>query len=299
MKRLQTYVLSLMFLSLLTVSSRAQTVYQSKHHSFQLQTILTQLSYPWGMCFLPNGELLITEKSGSLKRLSKNGTKLSLISGVPKNLKVIGQGGLLDVVLDPQFSQNGWLYLSYSGSGKGGVSTEVVRARLQGSRLTEMRTIFVQKPKLSGGYHFGSRLAFMPDGTLLISMGDRGRMKMAQNPLNHVGTIVRIHPDGRIPKTNPFYGKPQLALESVYTYGNRNVQGLAIRPKDGAVWAHEHGPKGGDELNRIRPGVNYGWPSITYGINYNGRPISTATRAPGMPLPDKLISTIHTGDSRI
>lgn len=255
----------------------------SKHHSFHTKILTKNLEYPWGMAFLPNGDLLITEKKGRLRLFSKG--QLTSISGLPKTIEKIGQGGLLDIAIDPNFSQTKWIYLSYSGKGQGGFSTEVIRGKLAGSRLMNIQTIFTQKPKLSGGYHFGSRLAFMNDGTLLITMGDRGRMEMAQDPHNHIGTIARIFPDGRIPNNNPFIKNPNNGLASVFTYGNRNVQGIAIRPKDGTVWAHEHGPKGGDEINIIEAGVNYGWPKITYGINYNGRPISDKTTAPGMAQP--------------
>jgi len=191
---------------------------------------------------------------------------------------------LLDVALHPEFVDNKLIYFSFAEPGVGGQGTAVARGRLEGNRLTQVKTIFSQKPKLSGVFHFGSRLVFAPDGTLYISMGDRGRMKRAQNTRNHQGTIARVNDDGSIPKDNPFVNSSD-GLPEIYTYGNRNVQGMALNPWTRIVWAQEHGPKGGDEVNILKSGANYGWPVITYGINYDGSIISNITHKDGMEQP--------------
>lgn len=239
------------------------------------------------MTFLPDGRVLVTEKSTARLRVIKDGKlQEASIQGLPTNIQTGGQGGLLDVVHHPEFNKNQWIYLSYSGEGEGGVSTEVVRAKLTGNKLTQLKKIFAVEPKMPGHHHFGSRLAFAGDGTLFITVGDRYHgMEDSQNPENHLGTILRVNDDGSIPKDNPFANHDRYKAE-IYSYGHRNVQGLAIRPTDGVVWSHEHGPKGGDEVNIMnKPGANYGWPKITYGIDYSGEIISEQTHAEGMEQP--------------
>jgi len=191
---------------------------------------------------------------------------------------------LLDVALHPNFKQNGYVYFSFSEPGPEGQGTAVGRGHLVGNELTGVEIIFRQKPKLTGGFHFGSRLVFAPDGTLYISMGDRGRMKRAQDTRNHQGIIARVNDDGSIPKDNPFLNNAG-ALPEIYSYGHRNVQGMALNPQTGVIWAQEHGPKGGDEVNILKKGANYGWPAITYGINYDGSIISKLTHKEGMEQP--------------
>lgn len=250
---------------------------------FRIVTVAKGLAHPWGLAFLPDGRMLVTERVGRLRIVSADGRLSPPVKGLPK-IAAVGQGGLLDVVLHPKFSENKLIYMSFSESGDGGVGTAVVRGRFENDRLEEAKIIFRQKPKLRGGRHFGSRLVFAPDGTLYVSMGDRGEMKQAQDPSNHVGTVARINDDGSVPTDNPFVGKKS-HLPEIYTYGNRNVQGMALNPVTGVVWAHEHGPQGGDELNILKAGVNYGWPAITYGVDYGGAVISKDSARPGMEQP--------------
>ena len=246
------------------------------------------LGHPWGMDFLPSGELLITERNGQL-RLFSNGQLSAPLAGVPR-VAVRGQGGLLDVAVDPNFQKQPWVYLSYSASGPKGSGTEVVRAKLvtlpTGEKaLTDSQVIFKVSPKTSGDNHFGSRLAFDDQQRLYISLGDKYTfLQEAQNNANHLGAIIRINTDGSVPDSNPFVSKATLKPE-IFSHGHRNVQGLAFNKTDGNIWAHEHGPKGGDELNILKSGANYGWPAVTYGIDYSGAIISDKTTAPGITPP--------------
>ncbi|WP_420403336.1 PQQ-dependent sugar dehydrogenase [Nisaea sp.] len=259
-------------------------VQRSERHAFRAVALAEGLAHPWGLAFLPDRRILVTEREGGLLLFGADGGEPVSVSGLPE-FHASGQGGLLDVALHPGFASNGLLYLSYSGRGAGGAGTEVARARLSGNSLVGLEVIFRQQPKVSGGRHFGSRLAFAPDGTLFVSMGDRGGyMEEAQNPANHIGTVVRLNDDGTVPADNPFVGRPGVRPE-IYSYGHRNVQGMALRPGTDVIWTHEHGPRGGDEVNILRPGRNYGWPAITYGIDYSGAIISDKTAAPGMEQP--------------
>ncbi|MGI9383959.1 MAG: PQQ-dependent sugar dehydrogenase [Methyloligellaceae bacterium] len=256
----------------------------SKQHSFRVVTVAKGLDFPWGLAFLPDGAMLVTERSGNLRLIANGKLRRAPVSGVPK-VAASGQGGLLDVALHPKFAENRLVYLSYAGRGQKGVGTEVARGRFDGRKLSNVKVIFRATPKTRGGRHFGGRLLFAPDGTLLVTLGDRGsHMREAQKTANHIGTIVRINDDGSVPKNNPFAGRTD-ARPEIYTYGNRNVQGIALRPGSTAIWAHEHGPRGGDEVNILKPGANYGWPAITFGIDYSGRIISDKTAAPGMEQP--------------
>jgi glucose/arabinose dehydrogenase len=266
------------------VSATDLPVQRSERHAFRVVQFADGLAHPWGLAFLPDRRILVTEREGGLRLFEASGAGGGDVSGIPE-FYASGQGGLLDVALHPDFASNGLIYLSYAGRGAGGVGTEVARARLTGNTLTELKVIFRQQPKVSGGRHFGSRLAFAPDGTLFVSLGDRGGyMREAQNPENHIGTVVRLNDDGSVPADNPFVGRPGVRPE-IYSYGHRNVQGMALRPGTDVIWAHEHGPRGGDEVNILRPGRNYGWPAITYGIDYSGAVISDKTAAPGMEQP--------------
>jgi glucose/arabinose dehydrogenase len=250
---------------------------------YRVVTVAKGLEHPWGMAFLPDGRMLVTERPGRLRIVSPDGQVSGPIPGLPP-IAAVGQGGLLDVALHPKFGENSLVYFSFAEPGTGGQGTAAARGRLEGDALKNVEVIFRQKPKLSGGFHFGSRLVFAPDGTLYISMGDRGRMQRAQNRRNHQGTIARVNDDGSIPKDNPFVDSAE-ALPEIYTWGNRNVQGMALNPRTGAVWAQEHGPKGGDEVNILKKGANYGWPVITYGINYDGSVISDKTHMEGIEQP--------------
>jgi glucose/arabinose dehydrogenase len=206
------------------------------------------------------------------------------IAGAPKVVDS-GQGGLLDVALHPQYAQNGWLYLSYSARGADGVGTEVMRAKLQGMSLTASEIVFSQTPKISGGNHFGSRIVFDREGYMYITMGDRGDKERAQRLEQHIGKVVRLHDDGRVPADNPFVGKSP-AQPEIFSLGHRNVQGAAVHPASGKIWTHEHGPQGGDEINILAPATNYGWPVITYGVNYFiGTKIGEGTHKTGMAQP--------------
>jgi glucose/arabinose dehydrogenase len=229
--------------------------------------------------------MLVTERPGRLRVVGKDG-KLALqsVSGLPQ-IAAHGQGGLLDIALHPRFPQNGLVYLSYAARGDGGVGTEVARGRLSGYRLENVEVIFRQQPKGSTGRHFGSRLLFDREGYLYITLGDRGEMERAQKADDHAGSVIRLHDDGRVPADNPFVGRPGWKPEK-YTLGNRNLQGAALHPRTGLLWTHEHGPQGGDEVNVIRPGVNYGWPVITYGVNYGiGTRIGEGAQKAGMAQP--------------
>ncbi|MEJ2504248.1 MAG: PQQ-dependent sugar dehydrogenase [Gemmatimonadota bacterium] len=262
-------------------------MHASEQHAFTVDTVATGLEHPWGLRFLPNGDLLVTERPGRLRvvRMSGDGagTVGPSIEGVP-DVWSSGQGGLLDVELHPAFASNGVVYLSYSKPGDGGsATTAVVRGRLEGDRLADVEEILEADAWRGSRVHFGSRLAFDGEGHLFVTVGERGEMEAAQDPSNHQGVTLRLHDDGRVPEDNPFIGGE--GAPEVGTYGNRNPQGLAIHPATGEAWVTEHGPRGGDELNRLEPGRNYGWPEITYGTNYDGSTITDRAEAPGMEQP--------------
>ena len=246
-----------------TVSTKAGTI--------KVETVAKGLDRPWGLAFLPDGEMLVTEKPGTLRRVAKDGTVSKPLSGVPK-VVAMGQGGLLDVALDPDFSSNRLVYLTYSEPGERGASTAVARGKLGESGLDDVEVIFRQEPKVQGGNHFGSRLAFAPDGTLFVTLGERFQFDPAQDLASDLGKIVRINPDGSIPKDNPFVGKEN-ARPEIWSYGHRNPQGAAIHPETGKLWETEFGPRGGDELNIPKAGSNYGWPVVSWGMHYNGKDI--------------------------
>lgn len=282
-----TLLIGIGFALLLNPAFASTSTETTDKQTFTVRELANGLEHPWGMSFLPNGDILVTEREGRLRLLTTEGLQPAAISGVP-SVFARGQGGLLDVAIDPAFADNQFVYLCYSAAGKEGKGTELARGELRGrpgqQRLDKLTTLFHVQPKTSrGANHFGCRIAFDKDGFLYLSLGDRfHHMKEAQNPDNHLGTIVRLHADGTIPADNPF---PKGDAPEMYSYGHRNIQGLAVRPSDGSVWAHEHGPRGGDEVNRIKAGINYGWPAITYGINYSGSKISDKTSAPDMAQP--------------
>ncbi len=258
--------------------------YESKAYKLKATTIAEGLENPWALAFLPNGDMLVTERAGRLRLITGGALQKEPIAGTPE-VVARGQGGLLDVAVHPKFSENKLIYLTYSGRGEGGAGTEVARAMLNGTKLEKPEVIFKVDPKTGGNNHYGSRLLFHPDGTLYVTFGDRYNfLQEAQNTTNHLGTIIRIKDDGSAAQDNPFIGTKGSKPE-IYSYGHRNVQGIALRPGTAQVWAHEHGPRGGDELNLLKPGANYGWPAITYGIDYSGAIISDKTEAPGMEQP--------------
>lgn len=248
------------------------------------EILLSGLEHPWGMAFLPDGDLLITERPGRLRRVHQGQLLAEPIRGLPP-IAAVGQGGLLDLALHPQYAENGWIYLSYAAGEDGMVGTEVLRGRLNNDRLEEVQVLFRLQPKSDTGHHFGSRLVFDRAGYLYITLGDRGDRPRAQRLDDHAGSVIRLHDDGRVPSDNPFVHTPG-ALPEIYSYGHRNQQGAALNPVTGEVWTHEHGPQGGDELNRIQAGANFGWPVITYGVNYGiGTKIGEGTEKPGMKQP--------------
>lgn len=260
----------------------AEERFSSQRHDFRVTTIVDGLDHPWAMAFLPDGDMLITERGGRLRVVRDGQLAPEPVGGVP-DVAVQGQGGLLDVALHPDFIDNRLVYLSYAASGSGGHGTEVARGRYRDGRLSDVAVIFRALPRERGGRHFGSRLVFDRDAHLYITLGDRGHRPNGQDLATHTGSIIRLNADGSVPQDNPFVGGER---PEIFSYGHRNVQGAALHPETGRLWAHEHGPQGGDELNVIRRGGNYGWPVITYGVNYgSGTEIGEGTHRPGMLQP--------------
>ncbi|MEE8500750.1 MAG: PQQ-dependent sugar dehydrogenase [Kiloniellales bacterium] len=258
-------------------------IFESEKQRFRVTTITRGLEHPWGLAFLPDGAMLVTERPGRLRLIREGVLDPVPIAGVPE-VAASGQGGLLDVVLHPEFVRTRLVYLSYAGKGRGGAGTEVARARLTDGRLEGLETIFAVEPKSRGGRHFGSRLAFGAEGHLYITTGERGDSERSQDLADAAGSIVRLTADGGVPDDNPFLGRAD-ARPEIFSYGHRNPQGLARHPVSDRIWAVEHGPRGGDEVNVIRAGANYGWPVITFGVSYIGVPIGEGTAKPGMAQP--------------
>lgn len=248
----------------------------------QVKELATGLKNPWGMAFLPSGDLLLTERAGQVRKYSFDEGLSEPLANAPA-VQAVNQGGMLDVAIDPEFASNQTIYLCYTKQDSNGNSSAVMRAKLDGNSLTDNQTIFVAKPLVDNGFHFGCRLTFDAQNNLYVAMGDRYKyMDEAQNTDNHFGKIVRIRRDGSVPEDNPFADGE---APEVFTYGHRNVQGLTTHPQTGAIWAMEHGPKGGDEVNLLAKGNNYGWPAITYGVDYDGTVISDKTHQEGMEQP--------------
>ncbi|TDY04005.1 PQQ-dependent sugar dehydrogenase [Thiohalophilus thiocyanatoxydans] len=276
----------------------------SEPRPYQVEVLTDGLSHPWSMAFLPGGEVLITEKAGRL-RIWRDGKLLeNTVSGLP-DIHPTGQGGLLDLALHPDFADNRWLYFSYVANHEGDATTHVARGRYRDARLSDVEVLFIAEPAGDTGRHFGSRLVFDQDGYLYLTVGDRGEQPRAQDLSDHAGGTHRLHADGRIPDDNPFVDRDDVK-PSFYTYGNRNAQGMTVHPDTGVIWQVEHGPRGGDELNIIEAGNNYGWPVITYGINYSGSQIGEGiTHKEGMEQPvhywDPSIApsglAVYTGDA--
>ena len=238
------------------------------HHRFRVTTVADGLEHPWALAFLPDGDILVSEREGRLRVIRDGRLLPEAVRGLPQ-IRVRGQGGLLDLLPHPDFADNRLLYFSYSADLDGGWTTHVARGRFEKDALTDVEVLFRAEPASSGRVHFGSRLAFDPQGYLFISIGDRGEMSRAQDLADLAGKVVRLLDDGSIPEDNPFRDTPG-ARPEIYSYGHRNPQGMAVHPKTGEVWTHEHGPRGGDEINIVRPGVNFGWPVVTLGIDYTG-----------------------------
>jgi glucose/arabinose dehydrogenase len=258
-------------------------VHTSGRHAFRVVTVAEGLDHPWSMAWLPNGDLLVTERAGRL-RIVRDGRLLpDPVAGTPR-VRARGQGGLLEVVLHPQFAANRLVYLSFAkpNADESQATTAVVRGRLENDRLVDVQEIFEAKAWAAGNVHFAGKMAFDPAGFLYLTVGDRGEdpnlmaAHPAQSLAQHQGKVLRLHDDGRVPADNPFVGRSN-AMPEIWSYGHRNLQGLTVHPETGAVWENEHGPRGGDEVNLVVRGRNYGWPVVSYGINYDGSPYTGET----------------------
>lgn len=263
-------VLVLMLFSIAAFAQKSTV--QTEAGAIKVEELAKGLKHPWGMAFLPDNRLLVTERAGNLRILDTNNTLSKPLKGVPKVYSK-GQGGLLDVALDPDFKQNSLVYLSFAEPGEGNTaSTAVGRGKLVGDEIQGFEVIFSQQPKLEGPNHFGGRIVFTPEGQLMLTMGERFKFEPAQNLTNHLGTIVRINRDGSIPNDNPFVGQAN-AEDAIWSYGHRNIESAAIDPSTKKLWIAEMGPMGGDELNQPMAGKNYGWPVVSWGKNYDGSEI--------------------------
>jgi len=284
---------SIVFVALLLVvtQTRGQNAsFTSSAGQLEVETVASGLVHPWGLAFLPDGGMLVTERPGRMRIATRDGKLSAPLGGVPEVWNS-GQGGLLDVALDNSFAQNNTLYFCFAERAAGGGCTAVARARLAGSdpaRLNEVKVIFRQDGPLSSGNHYGCRIAQAADGNLFVALGDHYTFRdQAQNLANHLGKIVRITPDGAAAENNPFVGRDD-AKPEIWSYGHRNAQSLALNPVSGDLWEIEHGPRGGDEVNIIGKGKNYGWPVIGYGIDYSGAKIHQGTAKDGMEQPVKV-----------
>jgi glucose/arabinose dehydrogenase len=271
----------------------------------RVTVVAHDLEHPWGLAFLPDGAMLVTERPGRLRRIASGGTVSPPLAGVPAVYST-QQGGLLDVTLSPRFAEDRLVYLSFAEPRENGsAATAVARGRLGDAGLEGVTVIWRQEPAVRGPNHFGSRIVFRPDGTLFVTLGDRfDYREQAQALGSGLGKIVRINADGSVPRDNPFVGRDDV-VPAIWSYGHRNIQAAALQPGSGLLWTVEHGAKGGDELNRPEPGKNYGWPAISYGVNYGGTRISDRAEAPGMEQPlyywDPVIApsgaTFYTGEA--
>ncbi len=256
-------------LSLTFIAAASAQSFDTLERTLTVERVTDGLNKPWSLTFLTGDEWLVTERGGQLRRIVDGVLQPKAIVGTPE-VDAKGQGGLLDVVPDPDYAQNGWIYLSFAASDQKLFSrsgTEVVRGRIENNQWVDEQQLFVAKPKQRGGRHFGSRLAFDNDGYLYISLGDRGERDTSQDGQTHAGSVIRLHANGDVPESNPFVGNKDV-LNEIYSLGHRNIQGMTYDPQTDTLWTHEHGPQGGDELNSVEAGKNYGWPIITYGVNY-------------------------------
>ena len=259
---------------------------RTEKHAVRVNVLTRGLSHPWSLTFLPDGRMLVTERRGRLYYVGADGALDPIpITGLPETVTKTGQGGLHDVAPHPEFPRNRLVYFAYAGRGDGGYGTELARGRLEGHRLTGVEVLFRALPKLRGGRHFGGRIVFDGAGHVFLTLGDRGDRPRAQDLGDHAGSIIRLTEDGGVPADNP-YVSAEGARPEIFSLGNRNVQGAAMNPWTGELWAHEHGPQGGDEVNVIRAGANYGWPVATYGRNYGlGTKIGEGVHKEGMAPP--------------
>ncbi|MFO7483701.1 PQQ-dependent sugar dehydrogenase [Oceanibaculum nanhaiense] len=269
------------------VAAQQTQRFSTEKAEITVETVARGLENPWSLAFLPDGRMLVTERPGRLRIIGQGGAVSAPLEGVPE-VAAGGQGGLLDVILGPDFADSRLIYLSFAEPGEGSANgTAVARGRLSadGRRIEGLEVIFSQKPKIASRLHFGSRLAFGRDGTLYATTGERfGNRDMAQDLDNHLGKLIRLEPDGSVPADNPFVGQAG-ALPEIFSYGHRNPQGMTVHPVTGRLWLHEHGARGGDEINLPEAGKNYGWPVISYGVHYSGARIGEGTSKPGMEQP--------------
>ncbi|TRZ42847.1 PQQ-dependent sugar dehydrogenase [Robertkochia solimangrovi] len=272
------------FLTLSCAQKKDKEVTTPENLEYTTETVVDGITIPWGLAFLPDGSLLISDKSGEIT-LFKDGKK-ETVSGGPE-VYVRGQGGLMDIELHPDYENNGWIYMTYAsseGEGEGG-HTALMRAKLNGTTLVEQQQLYKATPNTTEGRHFGSRIEFDDDGYLYFSIGERGNRDVnPQDITRDGGKIYRLNDDGSVPDDNPFMNEPN-AVKGIFSYGHRNPQGMAKNPETGEIWVHEHGPQGGDEINIIKKGANYGWPVISYGINYDGSSFTDITEKEGMEQP--------------
>ncbi|MCB5175159.1 PQQ-dependent sugar dehydrogenase [Microvirga sp. SM9] len=280
--------LSSLILAALIVPAAAlaqEKVVDTPSGRIKVETVAGNLDHPWALEFLPDGRMLVTERPGRLRIVSQDGRLSEPLDGLPQ-IYSEGQGGLLDITLDPDFQENQQLYFSFSEEGEGGAGTAVARGRLVDNRLEDVQVIFRQQPKVSGSKHFGSRLAFAPDGKLFVTLAERFKFDPAQDLTNHLGAVVRINPDGSVPQDNPFVGR-QNARPEIWSYGHRNIQAAALQPDSNTLWIAEMGPRNGDELNIPEAGKNYGWPVVSWGRHYDG------TDIPDPPTRPEFAQAIH------
>ncbi|MGE0724950.1 MAG: PQQ-dependent sugar dehydrogenase [Alphaproteobacteria bacterium] len=248
--------------------------------SIRVETVAKGLENPWGLAFLPDGRMLVTERPGRLRIVARDGGLSEPLEGLPR-VHARGQGGLLDVALDPEFNRTRLVYLTFAEPGEGGASTAVLKGRLGDRGLTDTEVIFRQLPKVDGNNHFGSRIAFAPDGSMYVGLGERYKFDPAQDLGSHLGKVVRIRRDGSVPPDNPFIGREGVRPE-IWSYGHRNIQGAAVHPESGKLWLHEMGPRGGDELNIPAKGANHGWPLVSWGSHYNMEAIPDPSTRPDL-----------------
>lgn len=292
MNKLLKSALSVVSIALLIVACTEKPSTKTSDNQDQVQKVnytpelfFDGVTIPWGMTWLPNGDMLVTDRSGKLLRV-RDGELVAEISGLP-NVYAQGQGGLLDIMLHPDYDSNGWIYITYSSTQgmEDGANTAIMRAKLDNNALIQSQVLYKASPNTTRGQHYGSRIAFDGDGYLYFSVGDRGNRDVNPQDLSRdAGKIYRLNDDGSVPSDNPFVDQ-EGAIDAVYSYGHRNPQGMNTHPETGRIWAHEHGPRGGDELNYIEVGKNYGWPVISYGINYNGTSFTDKTEMEGMEQP--------------
>ena len=284
MKHRSAWGIGLMFVSL--ASSHADGTFDSELYRLRVKTVAAGLEHPWGLAFLPDRSMLVTERPGRMRIIDARGKVSAPLRGVP-TVVAVGQGGLLDVALAPDFAQSRWIYFSFAEPRDGGNGTSVARGKLGQGELTDVEVVFRQMPAVDSPAHFGSRLVFARDGSLFVTLGERAAKPLAiraQDLETHFGKVVHLKPAGGATADNPFITVPG-AQPEIWSYGHRNIQGAALHPDTGELWTTEHGPKGGDELNRSQAGANYGWPLVTYGLAYNGDKIGVGEQRAGIEPP--------------